>query len=270
MATLSRMTRTYYGPSTPRQHCSSSSTMALTSSIPCIDRLAFQLSLHRLDERRSHQPAFRCFSWSEPFDLDFAGKTRSNPKRSRSLPDPLASKRKEIFSKGKDENQNSTLCSRETLKLTGKAQDGVLVKKAGFQAYAGSSCSVTKNLTFSLHKYSNETGTHKESEGETSDEELSVAAKKFLGRQSPTKHFAEVLVSQQFPCGTGSSPADYTQPRMRKRVFDGNELIVNSSKRARPRLNFEKMLSSAVMGNVQCTKVLFEDTFFKPIEPEDS
>ena len=214
-----------------------------------MDTLSFQLSIHHLDDKRTCQLPF-AFSFSEPFDLDFAGRPRSTPKRSRSLPNPVASKHREKRQRAKDENHNDAIAH-------GPARPRFGAEKTGFRVYSQRNVHPTtahKHHTSPLHEYANACS-NKEDE-DTSDEELSAVAATFRERAFDQDGRSLDEFGRSGPpaqrCANASG-ADRTQtPRVRKRVSEEDDASDHSAKRSRPTVNFEKMLSSAV-------------SFFKPI-----
>lgn len=237
--------------------------MALTSSLPCIDTLSFQLSRHGLDENRNIKPAFY-YSWSEPFDLDFAGKTHSNPKRSRSLPTALLAKRKETeqsqvgsvgLKRAKERDENS-----------GKTCGFV---KAGAEVHSTSSHASSGHLTLSVNKYANQANRHKESDAaadcaESSDDEVSGLLVNTLNtKEDLASVLAEITSSHNFIQNKSRTP---NESGSLKRTLDTNENTIDK-KRHRPRLDFEKMQLSknAVIPIPRSDQSIFDEVYFRPI-----
>ncbi|XP_029193678.2 uncharacterized protein LOC114959711 [Acropora millepora] len=246
--------------------------MALTSSLPCIDTLAFQLQRHRLDENRHNiKPAF-CCSWSEPFDLDFAGKAHSNPKRSRSLPTALTAKRKESaimkahqFAFGGLKKANE---SDENLNETHE------IGKAGVDIHSTSLHTSPGHLILSVDKYANQENLHKDppnfSESpEGSDEEVSGLLVNSV-KKSDDLPINQVVLAEITP-----STRKFIQSKNRipglssalKRNLDEQENSSHVKKRHRPRLDFEKMQRSRNMvAPIQTREPsIFDEVYFKPI-----
>lgn len=237
--------------------------MALTSSLPCIDTLAFQLSRHGLDENRNIKPA--CFySWSEPFNLDFAGRVHSNPKRSRSLPSALVAKRKETaqsqvlipgLKRAKENDKNSEeICGS--------------VKPGAAEIHSTSLHTSPGHLTLSVNKYANQANRHKESDtadfAESSDDEVSrLLVNAFNTNKVSPPVLTEIKSSQTFTPKTNRTTRE-SGPL--KRTLEGSE-NANDKKRRRPRLDFEKMQLSrnALVPVPRSDQSIFDEVYFRPI-----
>lgn len=234
--------------------------MALTSSLPCIDTLSFQLSRHGLDENRNIKPAFY-YSWSEPFDLDFAGKAHSNPKRSRSLPSALVAKRKDTAQPGLKRARERDENTEETCGFV----------KAGAETCSTNLHTSTGHLTLSVNKYANQANRHKESDTaadltESSDDEVSGLLVNPLRSNTdllPPSVLTEITGSHKLIQNRSRTPSD-SSPL--KRTLELNE-NANNKKRRRPRLDFEKMQLSR-NGFVHVPKSdrsILDEVYFKPI-----
>lgn len=235
--------------------------MALTTSLPCIDTLAFQLSRHGLDENRNIKQGFY-YSWSEPFDLDFAGRVHSNPKRSRSLPSALVTKRKE-----------STPLTANQTRLLGlkraKENDKNIeyACKAEVDIHSTSLYTSPGHLTLSVNKYANQSNRHGESSdrvtdsAEASDDEVSGFLINTPTNSDNLSHQV-TNASQKLVHGKIQNQGFST----RKRNLDEHEYSSNK-KRRRPRLNFEKMqLSRNVTVPVpKSDPSIFDKVYFRPI-----
>ena len=243
--------------------------MALTSSLPCIDTLAFQLQRHGLDENRNMKPAFY-YSYSEPFDLDFAGRAHSNPKRSRSLPTALTAKRKEtavmranqVATAGLERAKESDENSKE---ICGIVKPGVDIHSTSLHTSPG-------HLTLSVNKYANQENLHKEQASsatdcaESSDDEVSGL---LVNLDKPDDLPNQVVLAEI----TGSTHK-FIQNKSRtpgmsgalKRNLDEQE-NTNLKRKRRPRLDFEKMqLSRAVAVPVpRRDPSMFDEVYFRPI-----
>jgi len=234
--------------------------MALTSSLPCIDNLSFQLSRHGLDENRNIKPAFY-YSWSEPFDLDFAGKTHSNPKRSRSLPSALVAKRKETTQPGLKRTRERDENSEETCGFV----------KAGAETHSTNFHTSTGHLTLSVNKYANQATRHKESDTavdltESSDDEVSGLLVNPLTSNTdllPPSVLTEITDSHKLIQNGSRTPSD-SGPL--KRTLEANE-NANDKKRRRPRLDFEKMQLSrnAFVHVPKSDRSMLDEVYFRPI-----
>lgn len=246
--------------------------MALTSSLPCIDTLAFQLQRHGLDEnRRNIQPAF-CCSWSEPFDLDFAGRAHSNPKRSRSLPTALTTKRKETTTM---RTHQVTLAG---MKKASESDENVNeargIAKAEVDIHSTSLHTSPGHFTLSVNKYANQENLHKEPSNSTessegSDEEVSGLLVNTI-RKSDDLPLNQVVLAEI----TGST-RKFIQNKNRmpgvssalKRNLEEQENTSQFTKRHRPRLDFEKMQRSRNIVNPFQSKdpFILDEVYFKPI-----
>lgn len=233
--------------------------MALTSSLPCIDTLSFQLSRHGLDENRNIKPAFY-YSWSEPFDLDFAGKAHSNPKRSRSLPSALVTKRKETTQPGLKRAKGRDEKSEETCELV----------KAGAETHSSNLHTSTGHLTLSVNKYANQANRHKESDAaadltESSDDEVSGLLVNPLNANTDLlpSVLTEITGSHKL-IQNGSRTSGDSGPL--KRTLEANE-NANDKKRRRPRLDFEKMQLSrnAAVHVPKSDRSILDEVYFRPI-----
>ena len=235
--------------------------MALTTSLPCIDTLAFQLSRHGLDENRNVKQGFY-YSWSEPFDLDFAGRVHSNPKRSRSLPSALVTKRREP----------TPLTANQTrllgLKRAKENDENIeCACKAGVDIHSTSLYTSPRHLTLSVNKYANQSNRHGESSdrvtdsAEASDDEVSGLLINTPTNSDNLSHQV-TNASQKLVHGKIQNPGFST----RKRNLDEHEYSSNK-KRRRPRLNFEKMqLSRNVTVPVpKSDPSIFDKVYFRPI-----
>ena len=235
--------------------------MALTTSLPCIDTLAFQLSRHGLDENRNVKQGFY-YSWSEPFDLDFAGRVHSNPKRSRSLPSALVTKRREP----------TPLTANQTrllgLKRAKENDENIeYACKAGVDIHSTSLYTSPGHLTLSVNKYANQSNRHGESSdrvtdsAEASDDEVSGFLINTPTNSDNLSHQV-TNASQKLVHGKIQNPEFST----RKRNLDEHEYSSNK-KRRRPRLNFEKMqLSRNVTVPVpKSDPSIFDKVYFRPI-----
>lgn len=237
--------------------------MALTSSLPRIDTLSFQLSRNSLDENRNLKPAFY-YSWSEPLDLDFAGKAHSNPKRSRSLPSALVTKRKETAqcqvgsvglkrAKERDENSEETC--------------GFI--KAGAEIHSTSSHTSSGHLTLSVNKYANQANRHKESDAaadlaESSDDEVSGLLVNTLNTNTDLASVLTEITSSHKSTQNKRRTPNESAPLKRTLVANEN---TNDKKRRRPRLDFEKMQLSrnAVVPIPRSEQSIFDEVYFRPI-----
>lgn len=234
--------------------------MALTSSLPCIDNLSFQLSRHGLDENRNIKPAFY-YSWSEPFDLDFAGKTHSNPKRSRSLPSALVAKRKETAQPGLKRTRERDENSEETCGFV----------KAGAETHSTNFHTSTGHLTLSVNKYANQATRHKESDTavdltESSDDEVTGLLVNPLSSNTdllPPSVLTEITDSHKLIQNRSRTLSD-SGPL--KRTLEANE-NANDKKRRRPRLDFEKMQLSrnAFVHVPKSDRSMLDEVYFRPI-----
>ena len=232
--------------------------MALTTSLPCIDTLAFQLSRHGLDENRNVKQGFY-YSWSEPFDLDFAGRVHSNPKRSRSLPSALVTKRKEP----------TPLTANQTrllgLKRAKENDENIeYACKAGVDIHSTSLYTSPGHLTLSVNKYANMHGESSDrvtDSAEASDDEISGFLINTPTNSDNLSHQV-TNASQKLVHGKIQNPGFST----RKRNLDEHEYSSNK-KRRRPRLNFEKMqLSRNVTVPVpKSDPSIFDKVYFRPI-----
>lgn len=240
--------------------------MALTSSLPCVDTLAFQLSLNGLDENRNIKPAFY-YSWSEPFDLDFAGRVHSNPKRSRSLPSALVTKRKEIPILSANQ---ARLAELKRAKESDENTEDTC--KAGVDIHSTSLYTSPGHLTLSVNKYANQENRHKESSGafdsaEASDDEVSGL---LINTLSNAEDLSNQVVLAEITSSTPTFPRDKSRkPGLsgsRKRNLNEHENI-NNKKRRRPRLDFEKMqLSRNMAVSVpRSDSSIFDEVYFRPI-----
>lgn len=242
----------------------SSLKMALTSSLPCIDTLAFQLSRHGLDENRNIQPAFYYSSWSEPFDLDFAGKAHSNPKRSRSLPSALVAKRKETA-----QSQVRSVGLKRAKESDENSEEICEFVKTGAEIHSTSSHTAPGHLTLSVNKYANQANRHKESEAaadvaESSDDEVSGLLVNTLNTSTNLPSVLTEITSSQKLIQNKSRTSNESGPL--KRTLDVNE-YANDKKRRRPRLDFEKMqLSRNILVPVpRSDQSIFDEVYFRPI-----
>lgn len=243
--------------------------MALTSSLPCIDTLAFQLSRHGLDENRNIKPAFY-YSWSEPFDLDFAGRAHSNPKRSRSLPTALASKRKETTMLSA--NQVALAALKRARESDENSEETCGIVKAVTDIHSTSLYTSPGHLTLSVNKYANQANRHKAStdaidSADSSDEEVSGL---LVSIQNKTEGLTDQVVLTEI----ASSTYKLTQNKSRKagvsNVLKRNleeQENSNFKKRRRPRLDFEKMQLSRDVSVPAPRKdpSMLEEVYFRPI-----
>lgn len=264
--TSARAPNKLYNPEAKGGHLKT--IMALTSSLPCIDTLAFQLSRHGLDENRNIKPAFY-YSWSEPFDLDFAGRVHSNPKRSRSLPSALVAKRKETILS----NANQVRLAGLKRAKDENSQETCGIVKAGVDIHSASLYTSPGHLTLSVNKYANQAHRHKETSdavdsAEGSDDEVS-------GLLVNTPHKTDDLPNQVVLAEITGSTHKLIRNKSRytgasgalKRNLDEHENTNSVKRRRRPRLDFEKMQLSRNM-TVPVSKSdpsIFDEVYFRPI-----
>lgn len=236
--------------------------MALTSSLPCIDTLAFQLSRHGLDENRNIKPPF-FYSWSEPYNLDFAGKAPNNPKRSRSHPSALVAKRKEAIHSqaclpGLKREKESEKNSEETC---GSVKPLAEIHSTSLHTSPG-------HLTLSVNKYANQANRHEESDtadfAESSDDEISEL---LVNGSTTNKELPHVLCKNKTPHPVSRKTNRTTRDSgPLKRTLEGSE-NTNENKRRRPRLDFEKMQLSrdALIPLNGSDKSILDEVYFRPI-----
>lgn len=237
--------------------------MALTSSLPCIDTLAFQLSRHGLDENRNIKPPF-FYSWSEPYNLDFAGKAPNNPKRSRSHPSALVAKRKEAL--------HSQACipglKKERKEWDKNSEEARGSVKPLAEIHSTSLHTSPGHLTLSVNKYANQANKHEESDtadfAESSDDEISEL---LVNGSNTNKDLPHVLCENN----ASYSIIRKTNRRTRdsgplKRTLEGSE-NADDNKRRRPRLDFEKMQLSrdALLPLTGSDKSILDEVYFRPI-----
>lgn len=233
----------------------------------CVDSLSFKFSLHHLEDAYVAKPPFY-YSWSEPFDLDYAGKAReTNPKRSRSQPATLISSTKSLINSGKkgDCKHRSVDIFRDSNPEYSRKTE-VLDNTYTCDIHSNNSTSA-KDLP-RTGSTENPTKSSPDCDDDfTSDEELAELCSSYEDKKitAPNKMLF-----------TGEKDSNWKEDteqktKRRKRTLDNshNSTDRNLPKRPRPRLDFEKMrLSRKETLNQNCsTKILFDETFFKPILP---
>ena len=245
--------------------------MALTS-MTCIDSLSFKFSLHHLEDAYSvAKPSF-CFSWPEPFALDFAGRAReTNPKRSRSQPTALLGSTKTSINSGKKENRrvrSVDFFRASTSDYNRRTEVFDNTYPCDIQSNNSTSA---RNLPLAGSTYVNKKAASCDCEDDfTSDEELAELCGAYEEKKkAPTNEKLFSVKKEKIYKEDTDEKA-----KTRKRTLDNshNSTDRNATKRPRPRLDFEKMrLSRSETLKQNCsTKILFDETFFKPILPTDN
>lgn len=238
--------------------------MALTS-MTCVESLSFRFSLHHLEDKYISRPSFY-YSWSEPFDLDYAGKTREgNPKRCRSQPATLLAPTNAFsYSNKRRDHKTQSLDIFRGFNSQNRTPTEVCVSTCTQDFHSGSD---SAKHQLAGCKYVNEktSKTSDEEDDLTSDEELaelccvSPAKKDVLPREPRFLERKNIARKENIEEKT----------KTRKRTLDHSHELTNENiiKRARPRLDFEKMrLSRRKTLKKSCsTNILFDETFFKPI-----
>ena len=240
--------------------------MALASSMPCIDRLACQLSVHRIDEHCTRKPDFY-LPLNEPLDLDYAERHRSNPKRSRSLPNASVTKRKDAMQLDATREHLASVKRTRDRDKTPAERNNII--KEEIKIHSTRPYTSPGHLTLSVNKYANEANRHKDSEAdqaESSDDEVSGLLLNSLSKANEAPRVLAEITSLQTSRENTSCKTGDSFPR--KRSMDENEYH-HDIKRLRPRLDFDKMQLSrnGVVRIARSEHSFFEDVYFKPIAP---